>query len=178
VTVAPVSPAAPVAKPAKVIPKPLDTVLPAPPAVPDQPRPAPPAPPAAEKPAEPADAQTGYARILGELQQTPQVLACLLVDESGFVAAEAYAGQVAGATDAESSAALAVNIFKTATEAMNKIKLGALERVVIETATEKVFLRRAGPLLLLLSAEQSVKMGLVAVNTKRAVERIAAIARG
>ena len=158
----------------------MDTVLPAPPPA-AEPKPAIPAEvPAAPatQPAEAPDQQSGYARILSELQQTPQVLASLLVDEAGLVVAEAYAGAVAGATDSEASAALAINIFRTGAEAMDKIKLGALERVVIETATEKVFLRRAGPLLLLLSAENSVKMGLVAVNTKRAVERIAAIARG
>jgi len=104
------------------------------------------------------------------------VLACLLVDDSGYVVAEAYANAVAGTTDSESTAALAANVFGTAAEAMGRIRLGALERVVVETATEKVFLRKAGPLLLLLSAEKSVKMGLVAVNSKRAAERIAALA--
>jgi predicted regulator of Ras-like GTPase activity (Roadblock/LC7/MglB family) len=118
-----------------------------------------------------------YNRILADLQQTPQVLACLLVDESGFVVAETYAGAVAGAGDSEASAALSISIFRTAAESMRKIKLGALERVIVETAAEKVFLRKAGSLLLLLSAEKSVKMGLVAVNSKRAVERIASLAK-
>lgn len=170
-------PAAP-AQPPAPIPRPLDTVLSPPPA------PAPPAataaavpPPVAPATADAGDNTAGYQRILADLQQTPQVVACLLVDDSGFVVAESYAGAVGGAGDSESSAALATSIFRTAAEAMRKVKLGALERVIIETATEKVFLRRAGPLLLLLSAETSVKMGLVAVNGKRAAERVAALAR-
>ena len=152
-------------------------MLPAPPPQAAEAKPVPPAAPAQASAAAP-DQQPGYARILYDLQQTPQVLACLLVDDTGLVVAESYAGAVGGATDSDTSAALAINIFRTGAEAMNEIKLGALERVVVETATEKVFLRRAGPLLLLLSAENSVKMGLVAVNTKRAAERIAAVARG
>ena len=154
----------------------MDTVLPSPPPAPA----ARPEPTAERKPAAPASQPealaAGYGRLLAELQQTPQVLACLLVDDSGYVVAEAYANAVAGTTDSESTAALAANVFGTAAEAMGRIRLGALERVVVETATEKVFLRKAGPLLLLLSAEKSVKMGLVAVNSKRAAERIAALA--
>ncbi|MDI6740738.1 MAG: roadblock/LC7 domain-containing protein, partial [Candidatus Edwardsbacteria bacterium] len=168
-------------RPAKPIPKPLDTVLPKPAAAKAAPAklvPEPgPAAPAASADEAIAGQPAGYNRILADLLQTPQVLACLLVDESGFVAAETYAGAAPGAVDSETSAALSINIFRTAAEAMRKIKLGALERVIVETATEKVFLRRAGPLLLLISAEKSVKMGLVAVNSKRAVERIATLAK-
>ncbi|MCU0606223.1 MAG: roadblock/LC7 domain-containing protein [Candidatus Edwardsbacteria bacterium] len=175
---APAATAVPPARPTAPIPRPLDTVLPPAPVeqAPAGPVAAEPAPPAAAT-AEAGDNTPGYQRILADLQQTPQVLACLLVDDSGFVVAESYAGAVGGASDSESSAALATSIFRTAAEAMRKVKLGALERVIIETATEKVFLRRAGPLLLLLSAETSVKMGLVAVNGKRAAERVAALAR-
>lgn len=168
--------------PSQPVPKPMDTVLPPPPAPVEPSRPAAPEPPspATAAPAtanDPENQAAGYQRVLADLQQTPQVAACLLVDESGFVVAETYAGAVAGPSDSDASAALSINIFKTATEAMRKIKLGTLERVIVETATEKVFLRKAGPLLLLLSAERSVKMGLVAVNSKRATERVAALAR-
>jgi|GEM_PF-1366679 predicted regulator of Ras-like GTPase activity (Roadblock/LC7/MglB family) len=126
--------------------------------------------------AAPAEKQTAYGRILGDLVQTHQVNACLLVDESGYVVDEAYARQQGGvATNAETSAALTANVFKTAVQAIAKIKLGDLERIVIETDREKIFLRQAGRMMLMIAAEPAAKVGLVMVNSKRAAEQIETI---
>ncbi len=118
--------------------------------------------------------QAGYPRILQDLVQTPQILGAMLVDESGFVVASAYHPKSTAATDEEASGALAVSIFKTGQEAMQRIGMGDLEKIVIDTVSEKVFLHRAGPMLLLVSAETTAKVGLVAVNTRQAVDRVRA----
>jgi predicted regulator of Ras-like GTPase activity (Roadblock/LC7/MglB family) len=159
---------------------------PAPPAAAE---PAPAAPePAAEptappvKQARPAkeklrDGQQGaFDKILADLVQTPQVLAALLVDESGGVIATAFAAGVAADVDEEASGMLAYAIFRTGQDAIQKVKMGDIERVVIDTTDQKIFLNRAGPLLLLVSADPAAKVGLVAVNSKQAVERIKALA--
>ncbi|HBE72664.1 MAG TPA: hypothetical protein DDW31_00925 [candidate division Zixibacteria bacterium] len=129
---------------------------------------------AQEQAAPPADRgqQTIYSRVLQDLVQTPQIMAGLLVDESGFVVASAYDPKSQAAADEESSGALAVSIFKTGRESMQRIRMGELEKIVIDTASEKIFLNRAGPMLLLVSAETSAKVGLVAVNTRQAVDRV------
>lgn len=116
--------------------------------------------------------QTNYHRVLQDLVQTPQIMAGLLVDESGFVVASAYDPKSQAAADEEAAGALAVSIFRTGRESMQKIKMGELEKIVIDTAGEKIFLNRAGPMLLLVSAETSAKVGLVAVNTRQAVDRV------
>lgn len=116
--------------------------------------------------------QTNYHRVLQDLVQTPQIMAGLLVDESGFVVASAYDPKSQAAADEEAAGALAVSIFRTGRESMQKIRMGELERIVIDTAGEKIFLNRAGPMLLLVSAETSAKVGLVAVNTRQAVDRV------
>lgn len=120
-----------------------------------------------------ADPKTmnAYGRILNEIIQTPQVFASLLVDESGYPVASAFAPQTAG-IDEESSGALSSLVFSTASEAMQKVKLGELERAVIDTRNEKIFLNRVGGQVLMVNAESSAKTGLVAVNVKRAIERI------
>jgi len=125
------------------------------------------------KPREEADPKTmtAFGRILNEIIQTPQVFASLLVDESGFPVASAFAPQAAG-VDEESSGALSSLVFSTASQAMHKIKLGQLERAVIDTRNEKIFLNRVGGQVLMVTAESSAKTGLVAVNIKRAIERI------
>lgn len=148
------------AKPPEEVPKPEEpkTVL-------DHMKPAPPA--MAER-----SPQTNYHRVLQDLVQTPQIMAGLLVDESGFVVASAYDPKSQAAADEEAAGALAVSIFKTGREAMQKIRMGELEKIVIDTAGEKIFLNRAGPMLLLVSAETSAKVGLVAVNTRQAVDRV------
>ncbi len=138
-----------------------------------------PAEPAPEKTAIPpkppteADPKTmsSYGRILNEIIQTPQVRASLLVDESGYPVASATAPQSAG-LDEESSGALSSLVFTSASEAMQKVKLGELERVVIDTRNEKIFLSRVGSQVLMVTAESSAKTGLVAVNVKRAIDRI------
>lgn len=152
-----------------------------PPLAPDR-KTAPPSKPHPEtrdvQPAAPAQAQTergpqtNYHRVLQDLVQTPQIMAGLLVDESGFVVASAYDPKSQAAADEEAAGALAVSIFKTGRESMQKIRMGELERIVIDTAGEKIFLNRAGPMLLLVSAETSAKVGLVAVNTRQAVDRV------
>lgn len=116
--------------------------------------------------------QTNYQRVLQDLVQTPQIMAGLLVDESGFVVAGAYDPKSQAATQEEAAGALAVSIFRTGREAMQRIRMGELEKIVIDTASEKIFLNRAGPMLLLVSAETSAKVGLVAVNTRQAVDRV------
>lgn len=116
--------------------------------------------------------QTNYHRVLQDLVQTPQIMAGLLVDESGFVVASAYDPKSQAAADEEAAGALAVSIFRTGRESMQKIRMGELEKIVIDTAGEKIFLNRAGPMLLLVSAETSAKVGLVAVNTRQAVDRV------
>jgi predicted regulator of Ras-like GTPase activity (Roadblock/LC7/MglB family) len=125
------------------------------------------------KPPEEVDPKTmnAYGRILNEIIQTPQVFASLLVDESGYPVASAFAPQTAG-VDEESSGALSSLVFSTASQAMEKIKLGQLERAVIDTRDEKIFLNQVGGQVLMVTAESSAKTGLVAVNVKRAIERI------
>lgn len=121
----------------------------------------------------PADDRTvnSYTRILNEVIQTPQVFFGLLVDESGYPVASAFARQ-GGENDEESAGALSALVFSTASQAMQKVKLGELERVVIDTKNEKIFLNRAGTQVLMVAAESSAKTGLVAVNVKRAIDRI------
>lgn len=113
--------------------------------------------------------QAGFGRIMNDLVQTPQIKACMLVDESGYAVADAVSRQ--GQSLSEDTAALSANIFKTASEALKKIKLGEMERIVIETSNEKIFLRQAGRMVLLISADVSAKVGLVMVNSKRAAEQ-------
>lgn len=113
--------------------------------------------------------QTGFGKIMNNLVQTPQVKACMLVDENGYAVADAVSRS--GQSLSEDSAALSANIFKTAFEALKKIKLGELERIVIETGDEKIFLRQAGRMVLMISADSSAKVGLVMVNSKRAAEQ-------
>jgi predicted regulator of Ras-like GTPase activity (Roadblock/LC7/MglB family) len=126
-----------------------------------------PGPPQTDRPP-----MTNYHRVLQDLVQTPQIMAGLLVDESGFVVASAYDPKSQAATEEEAAGALAVSIFKTGRESMQKIRMGELEKIVIDTAGEKIFLNRAGSMLLLVSAETSAKVGLVAVNTRQAVDRV------
>lgn len=129
-------------------------------------------PKAAREPAEGKDLANNYGRIVQDLLQTPQIMASLLVEDSGFVVASAYHPKYQGGADEETAGALAISIFKTGAEAMNRIRMGQLERIIIDTSSEKLFLNRADPLLLLVSAEPSAKMGLVAVNTRQAVDRV------
>jgi len=143
-------------KPAEIQP-----AAPAPPAVPAKP----PSPAAEES----AEWQAGFGKIMNDLVQTPQVKACMLVDEAGYAVADAVSRT--GQSLSEDTAALSANIFKTAHEALRKIKLGELERVVIETGDEKIFLRQAGRMVLVISADSSAKVGLVMVNSKRAAEQ-------
>jgi len=119
--------------------------------------------------------QAGFGKIMNDLVQTPQVKACMLVDENGFAVADAVSRS--GQSISEDSAALSANIFKTAFEALKKIKLGELERIVIETGDEKIFLRQAGRMVLMISADFSAKVGLVMVNSKRAAEQAENLAK-
>ncbi len=113
--------------------------------------------------------QAGFGKIMNDLVQTPQVKACMLVDENGYAVADAVSRN--GQSLSEDTAALSTNIFKTAYEALKKIKLGELERIVIESGDGKIFLRQAGRMVLLISADVSAKVGLVMVNSKRAAEQ-------
>lgn len=133
--------------------------------------PSPPAEPAREQPAPTAEEFGAYARILGEVAKTPQVHSALLADESGYPVASALAPGAAP-LDEEAAGALASLVFSIASQAMQKIKLGNLERAVIDTRNEKIFLSRAGSQVLSVAADSSAKVGLVAVNLKRAIERI------
>lgn len=119
--------------------------------------------------------QAGFGKIMNDLVQTPQVKACMLVDENGYSVADAVSRT--GQSLSEDSAALSANIFKTAHEALKKIKLGELERIVIETGDEKLFLRQAGKMVLMISADPSAKVGLVMVNSKRAAEQAENLAK-
>jgi predicted regulator of Ras-like GTPase activity (Roadblock/LC7/MglB family) len=119
--------------------------------------------------------QAGFGKIMNDLVQTPQVKACMLVDESGYAVADAVSRS--GQSLSEDSAALSANIFKTAFEALKKIKLGELERIVIETGDEKIFLRQAGRMIMMISADSSAKVGLVMVNSKRAAEQAENLAK-
>ncbi|MBI5805207.1 tetratricopeptide repeat protein [candidate division TA06 bacterium] len=150
----------------------------------DQPAEIPPepkAPPAAsDKPQkfaaeETTEWQAGFGKIMNDLVQTPQVKACMLVDENGYAVADSVSRS--GQSLSEDSAALSANIFKTAFEALKKIKLGELERIVIETGDEKIFLRQAGRMVLMISADSSAKVGLVMVNSKRAAEQAENLAK-
>ena len=122
--------------------------------------------------AEAKDLSNSYSRIVQDLVQTPQIMAGLLVEDSGYVVASAYHPKYQGGADEETAGALAISIFKTGAEAMGRIRMGQLERIIIDTSSEKLFLNRADPLLLLVSAEPTAKMGLVAVNTRQAVDRV------
>jgi len=139
------------------------------------------APPAAsDKPTklaaeEATEWQAGFGKIMNDLVQTPQVKACMLVDENGYAVADAVSRS--GQSLSEDSAALSANIFKTAFEALKKIKLGELERIVIETGDEKIFLRQAGRMIMMISADSSAKVGLVMVNSKRAAEQAENLAK-
>ncbi|MDO9391451.1 MAG: roadblock/LC7 domain-containing protein [bacterium] len=124
---------------------------------------------------EATERQAGFGKIMNDLVQTPQVKACMLVDENGFAVADAVSRS--GQSISEDSAALSANIFKTAFEALKKIKLGELERIVIETGDEKIFLRQAGRMVLMISADFSAKVGLVMVNSKRAAEQAENLAK-
>jgi len=137
------------------------------PAVPDRPL-----KPAAE---ETPEWQAGFGKIMSDLVQTPQVKACMLVDEAGYMVADAVSRT--GQSLSEDTAALSTNIFKTATQALQKIKLGQLERIVIETGDEKIFLRQAGRMVLMISADSSAKVGLVMVNSRRAAEQAENLAK-
>lgn len=138
--------------------------------------PSPPAEPAREQPAPTAEESGAYARILGEVAKTPQVHSALLADESGYPVASALAPGAAP-LDEEAAGALASLVFSIASQAMQKIKLGNLERAVIDTRNEKIFLSRAGSQVLSVAADSSAKVGLVAVNLKRAVERLNALSQ-
>jgi predicted regulator of Ras-like GTPase activity (Roadblock/LC7/MglB family) len=131
------------------------------PAIPDRP----PKPVAEET----SEWQAGFGKIMSDLVQTPQVKACMLVDEAGYMVADAVSRT--GQSLSEDTAALSTNIFKTASQALQKIKLGQLERIVIETGDEKIFLRQAGRMVLMISADSSAKVGLVMVNSRRAAEQ-------
>jgi len=113
--------------------------------------------------------QAGFGKIMNDLVQTPQISACMLVDENGYAVADAVSRN--GKSLSEDTAALSANIFKTAYEALKKIKLGELERIVIESGDGKIFLRQAGRMVLLISADVSAKVGLVMVNSKRAADQ-------
>jgi predicted regulator of Ras-like GTPase activity (Roadblock/LC7/MglB family) len=128
--------------------------------------------PAAE---EGAEWQAGFGKIMGDLVQTPQVKACMLVDEAGYLVADAVSR--IGQNLSDDTAALSANIFKTASQALQKIKLGQLERIVIETGDEKIFLRQAGKMVLVISADSSAKVGLVMVNSRRAAEQAENLAK-
>jgi len=150
----------------------------------DKPVEAPPAakaPPAAsDKPQkltaeEATEWQAGFGKIMNDLVQTPQVKACMLVDENGYAVADAVSH--IGQSLSEDTAALSANIFKTASQALQKIKLGQLERIVIETGDEKIFLRQAGRMVLMISADSSAKVGLVMVNSRRAAEQAENLAK-
>jgi predicted regulator of Ras-like GTPase activity (Roadblock/LC7/MglB family) len=130
----------------------------------------------ASKPDDP-NAVSAYGKILNDIIQTPQVFAGLLVDESGYPIASAVSEQRPGMNE-ETSGALSTLVFTTATQAIGKINLGELERVVIDTKNEKIFLNRVGSQVLMVSAESTAKTGLVAVNIKRAIDRIKNLAAG
>ena len=119
--------------------------------------------------------QAGFGKIMSDLAQTPQVRACMLVDEAGYPVADAVSR--IGQTLSDDTAALSANIFKTASQALQKIKLGQLEKIVIETGDEKIFLRQAGKMVLLISADSSAKVGLVMVNSRRAAEQAQNLAK-
>lgn len=117
---------------------------------------------------------SAYSRILAEIVKTPQVYGSLLVDEAGYPIASACSLQT-GQVDEEASGALSALVYAIAAKAMEKIKLGKLERVVIDTKTEKLFLSRTGAQVLIISAENSAKVGLVTVSLKKALDRISVL---
>ncbi len=112
-----------------------------------------------------------YSHILSEIIKTPQVYGSLLVDEVGYPIASAFSIQ-AGKVDEEASGALSALVYSTAAKATEKIKLGELQRVIIDTKAEKLFLSRVGSQVLIISAENSAKVGLVAVSLKKALDKI------
>lgn len=128
-------------------------------------------PPVQEKPVPSSEESGAYGRILDEITRTSQVYSALLADESGYPVASSLAPG-AKPIDEESAGALASLVFSIASQAMQKVKLGTLERAVIDTKDDKIFLSRAGSQVLSVAADSSAKVGLVAVNVKRAVERL------
>ena len=116
-----------------------------------------------------------FENILADLLSVSGVKGVFVTDSDGaLIESETIAGL--DELSSEMHAALIVDIFNKASEILSKLSNDSVELVLVDGAKERIVASRAGENLLVgVLADHKTNYGLLKIELKKAVEKIAAM---
>ncbi len=107
--------------------------------------------------------------VLSDLNKTTGVTGSMVVGSDGIViAADLDTGQ-----DSETVGALAASITSSITKSLDRLQTEPLKQVTIEADNAKLFFADAGLGILVVTTEQEVNVGLIRLEMKNAISKLA-----
>lgn len=103
-------------------------------------------------------------QTLGDLLQKPGVRATILMEPSGLLVGSASNVKI----DAEETAAFVAAMFSSSQKTMESLNLGRVNRIVVERGGSRLFMTKAGELLLVVETETTMKLGLLIISARKA----------
>lgn len=105
---------------------------------------------------------------LDDLLGLAEVEGAMIVNRDGLVMAE----RTRGGVNPEEAGALAASIFETACHSIERMRLGQLDRGIVETSSGRLYLTGMGESTVVLLTRDDTKMGLVLMRMKKVMERV------
>ena len=109
--------------------------------------------------------------ILSELNKTSGVTGSMVVGNDGIV----IAADMDASFEGETVGALAASISSNIQKSLERLNTSPLNQVTIEADNGKLFFSDAGMGILVVTTEKSVNLGLIRLEIKNAISRLATV---
>ena len=109
--------------------------------------------------------------ILSELNKTSGVTGSMVVGNDGIV----IAADMDASFEGETVGALAASISSNIQKSLERLNTSPLNQVTIEADNGKLFFSDASIGILVVTTEKSVNLGLIRLEIKNAISRLAAV---
>lgn len=109
--------------------------------------------------------------ILSELNKTSGVTGSMVVGSDGIV----IAADMDASFEGETVGALAASISSNIQKSLERLNTTPLNQVTIEADNGKLFFSDAGMGILVVTTEKSVNLGLIRLEIKNAIARLATV---
>jgi predicted regulator of Ras-like GTPase activity (Roadblock/LC7/MglB family) len=109
--------------------------------------------------------------VLIELNKTPGIMGSFVVSSDGMIIASDYTSEL----DDERLGAIISSIINSTERAISKMQLGKLHGFVLETDQNKIVLQSFNLGFLVVVSHKDSNLGLVRMESRTAVSKIAAI---
>jgi len=109
--------------------------------------------------------------ILSELNKTTGITGSMVVGTDGIV----IAADLDAAFEGETVGALAASITANIAKSLERLNTSPLAQVTIEAENGKLFFADAGLGILVVTTEKSVNIGLIRLEIKNAIGKLAAV---